>query len=188
MRLFLAIELPEEVRRHLDGVVRALKNPSDVSESVSWVKRENWHVTLKFLGEVKGERVGEVRAALTGVQVEKMRLFADRMLYFPKRGPVRVITAGVGGDAGRLNQLHGRIEDVLEPIGFEREQRDFWAHITLGRSRSGERGSGLVSLRKVELAEVFPGPAFDSDSFVLMYSRLSPQGSVYTALARFPEK
>ena len=185
MRLFLAVEIPEEVRRHLDRVRDALRDPADLTESVSWVKRENWHITVKFLGEVPDAKIPRLTAALSEVKFEPMELFADRMLYFPKRGPVRVIAVGIGGDAGRLNQLYDRIEEKCQKVGFTKENRPYSAHITFGRSRHGERGNELMSLRSERLAYHFPGPSFHAGEFVLMQSELHPQGSRYTPIAHF---
>src|ERR1043165_767414 len=130
MRVFLAIELPEKSRRHLDRLCQHLRRPHDLAQSVSWVKRDNWHITLKFLGEVEDACIPEITPALAAVQVHPMNLFADRMQYFPKRGPVRVVSVGIGGDAGLLNHLPKHIEDALQPLGFPREDRPYTAHIT----------------------------------------------------------
>jgi 2'-5' RNA ligase len=183
MRLFIAIELPEEVRRHLDCLITALKRDSEIP-SISWVKRENWHITLKFLGEVEDARSSVLQTALASVAVEPMNLFVDRMIYFPKRGPVRVVAAGVGGDSGRLNKLQASIEATCEPLKT-REDRNYQAHITFGRSRTGERGGPLISLRTLKLESLFPGPMFHVAHFVLMRSHLSNQGSKYEVVQRF---
>jgi 2'-5' RNA ligase len=165
-----------------------LNNPQDLTESVSWVKRENWHITVKFLGEVPDAQVPNVKDVLAHVKVEPMELFADRMLYFPKRGPVRVIAIGIGGDAGRLNQLYDRIEEACQQLGFPKENRPYRAHITLARSRQGQGGNGHTNVRSATLATQFPGPSFHSNQFVLMQSELHPQGSRYTAVAKFAVK
>ena len=186
MRCFLAIELPEPARRHLARVQGALRDPPDDVARASWVRRENWHVTLKFLGERADAEVVRICEALRDVQAEPMTLCADRMVYFPRRGPVRVIAVEVGGDAGHLSGLHEAIEDACASVGLERDARRFTGHITLGRSRNGERGGGFMSLRSRTLPELFPGTPFDVHDFALMQSDLHPQGARYTRLATFP--
>ena len=186
MRCFLAIDLPEDARRHLAGVQGALRDPPDDAARVSWVRRENWHVTLKFLGERADAEIVRVCEALRRVQAEPMRLCADRMVYFPRRGPVRVIAVEAGGDVGRLSELHAKIEESCASVNVERDARRFTGHITLGRSRQGETGGGFASLRSRTLPELFPGPSFDVREFALMQSELHPQGSRYTRLATFP--
>ena len=187
MRLFIAIELSEPVRRHLDSLVTALELSGEGGElpTVSWIKRENWHITLKFLGEVEENRVSELSRAFSQVAVEPIRLSVDRMVYFPKRGPVRVIAAGLGEDVGRLSQLQRSIEIISEQIGFPSEDREYTPHVTFGRSRTGERGNDWISLRNTRLESKFPGPAFIAESFALMRSELASTGSKYEVLQRF---
>ena len=186
MRCFLAIELPEPVRQHLARVQGALRDPPDDVGNLSWVRRENWHVTLKFLGERADAEVVRIGQALRSVRAERMTLCTDRMVYFPRRGPVRVIAVEVGGDAGRLNSLHHAIEDACASVAIARDARRFTGHITLGRSRHGERGGGFTSVRSRTLPELLPGPRFDTVEFALFQSELHPQGSRYTKLATFP--
>src|SRR3712207_508452 len=109
MRLFTAIELPEPVRAHLLDVRDRLHDPAE-AVAVSWVKPENLHVTLKFLGEVPDAAVGGLLESLARVDVRPIRLVADHIVYFPKRGPVRVIAAGLGGDVRELVRLYEQIE------------------------------------------------------------------------------
>jgi 2'-5' RNA ligase len=187
VRCFLAIELPEDVRRHLARVQGALRDPPDDVGSVSWVRRENWHVTLKFLGERADAEVVRVCEALRGVVAgEPMTLCPERMVYFPRRGPLRVIAVDVGGDVGRLSALYGRIDEACAAAGIERDARAFRGHITLGRARHGGRGGGFMSVRSRTLPELLPGPRFDTLEFALFQSELHPQGSRYTKLATFP--
>ena len=184
MRLFLAIELPEDVRRHLERVATALKYSPDLASSVTWVKRENLHVTLKFLGEVEDTRIPQITAALADLSSDPIQLMADRMLFFPKRGPVHVVGVEVGGDTARLSKLHAQIETRCAELGFMRESRAFVGHITLGRSRKGERGSGLMELRGETLPGKFPGPVFIADHVTLMQSEPTSEGSRYTLIHR----
>jgi RNA 2',3'-cyclic 3'-phosphodiesterase len=112
MRLFTAVELPGEVREHLLRVRGELVEAAGLADAVSWVKPENLHVTLKFLGEVPDPAVGELTKLLGGVRFEPMRLAADHMVFFPKRGPVRVIAAGMAGDVDKLEGLFAEVENA----------------------------------------------------------------------------
>jgi 2'-5' RNA ligase len=178
MRLFLAIELPEEVRRHLDIVRDELDRTCGLFHDASWVKRENWHVTLKFLGEVPDAQILELTSALKDTTSDPISLFAERMVFFPKRGPVHVIAVEVGGEMGHLDHLHALIESRCEGLGFAKERRRFTGHITLARPRHG------LAIRGATLANQFPGPVFVAREFVLMQSEPGPQGSIYTPLHR----
>jgi 2'-5' RNA ligase len=188
VRLFTAIELPEPVKAHLASVRAKLENPVELGGAISWVKPENVHVTLKFFGEVPDAAVGELIESLNRVIVEPMNLAADRMVYFPKRGPVRVIAAGIGGSLDKLARVYEQIEDASAALGFARERRAYTPHATLGRARITRRGGGVFGLRDATLDEAFPGPKFKADGFTLMRSDLKPTGAIYTPAAHFPLK
>src|SRR5437868_6587477 len=94
MRLFLGIDLPSEtreflvkVRNHLEG--EEYRHIGD--NLVSWVAPANWHVTLKFLGDVDGLKLAELIESLRQVEVSLMTLIPEQMVYFPNRGPVHVV-------------------------------------------------------------------------------------------------
>ena len=186
MRLFTAIELPEPAREHLLRLRAELLKTADLADAVSWVKPENLHVTLKFLGEVPDAVVPKLTDSLAGVPVEPMRLTADHVVLFPKRGPVRVIAAGFAGDVDRLSKLFADVEDACAVAGFEREGRAYTPHATLGRARPGRGGPGLRRLRDETFERFFPGPTFTADRFVMMQSQLNPKGAIYTPAAHFP--
>jgi 2'-5' RNA ligase len=187
VRCFLAIDLPESARQHLARVQDALRDPPDDVGAVSWVRRENWHVTLKFLGELADAELVRICEALRDVRAQPMTLCAERMVYFPRRGPVRVIAVEAGGDAGRLSAFRDAIEEACASVNVERDaRRRFTGHITLGRSRHGERGAEIMSLRNRTLPDQFPGPLFNVEEFALLQSELHPAGSRYTKLATLP--
>jgi RNA 2',3'-cyclic 3'-phosphodiesterase len=189
MRLFLAIELPEPIREYLAGVRRHLEGEEyrTIGDNlVSWVAPENWHVTLKFLGDVDDPRVADVIDALKEVSVAPMNLLPARMAYFPHRGSVHVVAVEVLDKAGALNQLHTHVEQACEELGFAREGRTFTGHITLGRVKRGKHDTSAGALCKIHAIKLFPGPAFQVESMSLMQSELTPHGSRYTRLATIP--
>jgi RNA 2',3'-cyclic 3'-phosphodiesterase len=185
MRLFTAIELPDAAREHLQRVRTKLMKAPAFEGVVSWVKPENLHITLKFLGEVPEGNVEPLTEALSRVTVQPMQLFAERLLFFPKRGPLRVIGAGIGGEVEKLADVFEQIEDACHAAGFEREVRRYTPHVTFGRARKARHGGGLRTVREVDVGRAFPGPTFLIEQFVLVQSQLSPKGSTYTVAARF---
>lgn len=188
MRLFLAIELSEPARQHLVGVQRDLQADPHSVLGVAWTKAENLHVTLKFLGETDEQHLPELCAALSDMHVEPMELVADRLEYFPPRGPVRILAAGIAGDQGRVCQLYDRIEGKCIELGFPAERREYRPHVTLGRSREGlgPVGSFRRNVRDATMRE--PGPSFVAGRFVLIESELLPRGPRYAVLATFPRE
>jgi 2'-5' RNA ligase len=183
MRLFLAIELPDDVREHLARVQSRLK-PLDVK--ASWTALHNLHITLKFLGEVDDRSVAPLIESLSLVRVAGgIELAANDLELFPPKGPVRVVAAAMGGSADALRAVHAAIEQRCRHLGFTREQRAYRPHITVARGRP-VIPSGFRERAEAAAEGSWPGPAFRVGEFVLVQSRLSPKGSQYTTLRRFP--
>jgi 2'-5' RNA ligase len=182
MRLFVAVSLPPEVRERLAAVQDRLRR---TQADVSWVRAENIHVTLKFLGETEEKRLERIRPALDEVARagEPFPMEVAGVGSFGGRIP-RVVWVGVGEGAERLTQLAGRIEKALGRVGFPTERRGFTAHLTLGRVRSPRNAEALLAALQEFHAEGF-GSVMTTE-FELMRSDLKPTGSVYTVLERFP--
>ena len=173
MRLFVAIDLPDEVRQFLAAMARPPIG------GLKWVSAEQLHITLKFLGEVEPDRLPSIIGALAQIpQPGNLRLAAAGQLLLPEHGPVRILGLRVGSSFQGLNQLAEVLESACEPLGFPREDRPFLGHITLARAKS----SVPRSLFNFPL----PGMEWFGSSFVLMESCLSPQGPTYRVAERFP--
>jgi 2'-5' RNA ligase len=151
VRLFVAVELPDDVRDALDAAADALQR-AGVDEGLRWVRPEGIHITLKFLGATPEPGVPAVedalRRALAGakpfeLQPEGFGAFhGGRNPHFRRQFPreayptnLRVLWVGVAGDTGALAGLASRVEGALAPMGFPTEKRAFSAHLTLARVR-----------------------------------------------------
>lgn len=182
MRTFIAIELPEEIKRQIEQLQAPLKK---TDAFVSWVKPKNIHITLKFLGEVPEDKIGQVFSA-TQKALEGTRKFTMSLKgtgVFPNLKRPRVIWIGTGSGEEKLSHMANRIEEEMEKIGFPREKRKFSAHFTIGRVKSPKNIEKLMELvessdfqtEKIEVAEV-----------VVMRSQLHPAGAIYTPLEKVP--
>lgn len=182
MRLFVAVNLPSEIRDRLAAVQDSLRR---AQADVSWVRAENIHVTVKFLGDTEEKRVQRIRSALIEVARDgaPFSLEVSGVGSFGGRNP-RVVWVGVGDGAEPLIELAGRVEAALGRVGFPRERRGFTAHLTLGRVRSPQNAEALLAALQEFHAEKFG--TFTATQFELMQSALRPTGSVYTVLERFP--
>jgi RNA 2',3'-cyclic 3'-phosphodiesterase len=182
VRLFVAADLPAEVRAGLEAIQKALQS---VLQPVRWTRTAGIHLTLKFMGEVAADRLGAIDAALraAGLGVRPFRLEAAGVGTFPESGAPRVIWVGVRGDLEGLTVLREAIERSLSGLGFSAEKRDYHPHLTLGRIQ-GPVPSGWRS-RLARTANATAG-AFSVDEYVLFESRLGPRGPDYNALARYP--
>ena len=182
VRLFLAIELPDDVRSHL---LVARQRLETALPKIAYTKPANLHLTLKFLGEVDKKRVDPIKESLSKIATQRIELHAAGIDCFPARGPVRIVTAAMNGTLPPLRALVDAIEQRCKFLGFEREQRAYKPHVTLGRARP------VLSAKFRQLAsdatvDLWPGPSVTPGDFVLMDSQLHPEGSVYTPVARFP--
>jgi RNA 2',3'-cyclic 3'-phosphodiesterase len=182
MRLFIAVNLPSEIRDRVAAVQDRLRH---AQADVSWVRAENIHVTVKFLGETEEKRLRRVRPALAEVALggTSFSMEVSGVGCFGGRIP-RVVWVGVGKGAETLTKLAERIETGLARVGFPKERRGFTAHLTLGRVRSPRNAEALVAALQEFHEEQFG--TFMATQFELMQSELHPTGSVYTVLERFP--
>jgi len=181
MRLFVALELSEAVRAAVRELIGRLER---ARADVRWVRPDGMHLTLKFIGEVPEEKLAPIRQALSTVASPTPVTLEFRDLgYFPNERRPRVAWVGVHA-SDNLVPLAAQIEAALEPLGIEREDRDYVAHLTLGRFKSPKR----VDKLQEEIAAL-PSTEFgriETDEFFLFQSKLSPAGAQYTKLQAFP--
>lgn len=180
LRTFVAVDVPEEVRREIREFQAPLKR---VGADVKWVRPESIHITLKFLGNVHENRVGEITEALSGCVegVAPFRVSVAGSGMFPGAQRPRVLWVGVKEGAEALSELASRIDESLSGLGFEKEKRKYSAHLTIGRVRSPR---GLQPVVEAMQSAAFEAGVVEAGEIVLMKSDLKPTGAVYTALER----
>ncbi len=190
MRLFIALELPPEVRQAAAEVTRELKSSG---ADVKWVKPEAMHLTLKFLGEVLEEQAPDIENALKEAcaGIAGLELEIKGCGSFPGAKKPQVVWLGMEGQMDQLRGLAGAIEASMELLGFPPERRSFKAHLTLGRVRRGPKrggkpgGSVVPLVRAIAAQKEYQGPVFRADKVVLMKSTLTLAGPIYEPLAEF---
>lgn len=178
MRLFIALPLPEEIEEHLGKVIFALKQKRG---KVKWVAPKNIHLTVKFLGEVEEDRIDKITPLLSEVakKYHVIRTSTDRIGAFPNPKHPKILWAGLNGETDRMADLAGAVEDALVPLGFEKENRKFKAHLTLGRIKDGRDLNELTAYLQ---SYDFTPAAFTMDRIVLFKSTLTPRGPIYDRL------
>jgi RNA 2',3'-cyclic 3'-phosphodiesterase len=183
MRLFVAVDIPDRQKLSVEKAIQSLRLA--LVGAVRWVPRENWHATLKFLGEVPDERVADlssVLAAVTSAAPATTTALTD-VGAFPGLNRARVLWVGLDDPGARLASLATALEVSLGEAGFRQESRALHPHVTLARIRAP-----IPIARIVEKA----GPyALDREPFavgrvVLYRSRLNRTGAVYEPVAEFP--
>jgi 2'-5' RNA ligase len=179
LRLFLAINLPEEVRLE---VVAATTKLRESEPSIAWVHEPLLHLTLKFLGEVEEARLDDVKAVTAAVagRHRELMMALGGIGAFPNFRRARVVWMGVEHEA-RLELLHHDLEESFEKIGFEVEGRAFRPHLTLARVKQELPEERLRALSRVA-KQVDYRTDFVIHSIDLMSSELSRSGPEYTTL------
>lgn len=183
MRLFLAINLPPDIRRAILDAVAPLR---DLAPDVSWLDEPRLHLTLKFLGEQPAERLGVISETLCAVAMlhRSLQIALGGIGAFPNFRRARVVWMGVEQDP-RLELLHHDVEVAYEALGFELEGRAFRPHLTLARLKHQLPEERLRQLSRAAKRVDF-GTECDVQSIDLMQSELLPTGASYRRLLAAP--
>ena len=178
MRVFIAVELPDDIRKALGDVQRQLQPLTDTAR---WVSPDSIHITLKFIGEVPDKRIEDIDAALTGLTWKPFTVTVHGVGFFPGTRSPRVFWAGM--EAPTMQGLAEQLDTRMERLGFEKEKRAFRSHITLARARDTRIESALVT-GAAEYEEHDFG-SFTVDRMFLFKSTLKPSGAVYDKLKEY---
>lgn len=184
MRAFVAVFPPPEVRAEAVAAATAATRRPDgrPTDRVRWTRPENVHLTLKFLGDVRVESLGALGDALREV-CERHAPFEAGLAglgAFPSTRRARILWASVGAGARELRFLAADVETALAPLEFEREDRAYAPHLTVGRVR-GRPAS-------FELPPIVLDPVFRVESIDLVKSTLTESGPVYEVVEAFALK
>ncbi len=180
MRLFIGIPMPEEYKRMLGDIQRAWKDK--FQSRLTWTRPENWHLTLKFLGEVDEERLPDLKEFLDDFSFRELTLQAGSSGFFGSKGQYRVAWLGVEGEVQRLAELAHDMDQGLAGLGFEPEKKAFKAHLTLARIKKFVKSDPWRGFSSY--VDNMDWPSFTAQQIVLWQSSLTPKGPEYKALKR----
>ena len=186
MRLFVALEIPAAVRDNLAAQTKELRDlPAPLADKwLRWVRPENLHVTLKFIGEVAATKLDGIRSALTPIGLDApVDLHFRGLGFFPDEKYPRVLWVGLNA-SGNLTALARDIDRALEGQGIARDERAFTPHLTLARFESRGLHEKLRTAIQKNREREFG--AFQAPEFHLIQSKLKPSGAEYTSLGAFP--
>jgi 2'-5' RNA ligase len=184
MRLFIAVDLDDAARNAIGAEQKRLGAAMRHSEgsSLKWVRPEQMHLTLVFLGQVNDATAPAILARLEQpVMQSPFELVFGGTGVFPPRGAPNVLWLGVASGAREIADLQREVAQRVAELGIPPERRPFHPHLTLARwreSRGADRARALGAARDGPIARVHV------DHATLYQSRLSSSGSAYTALAR----
>jgi len=179
IRSFIAVDTSEQVKSELVRLLNELKGRTALN--VKWVKPEQMHLTLVFLGEVSPEFIEKAKAQLAIVAkgFKPFQCQLENLGAFPSVQKARVIWSGLKRGEMELKELQAEVASVMAKIGYVPEKRTFTPHLTLGR------------IREPDDARFIQGCSFTSsvllvDQLILFKSELQPTGPVYTKISSFP--
>ncbi len=176
MRLFVALDIPEDLRDDLAILCNGIPG-------ARWVRPENFHITLRFLGEIDGGQADDLHSLLTRIFAPGFELSLRGVGAFGDRSKTRSLWAGVEPN-GALNHLRDKIESAAVRAGLHPEPRKFRPHITLARFRGG--GSAMPEIQDfITRNALLRSAPFQVDRFTLYQSFLSGEGSIYRAEADY---
>jgi len=192
MRIFVALDLDEEIRKRIQLFVDEVRG---LAPNARWITPESLHITLKFIGEKPDASVKQIDGALGQLAVTPFRVTFSGTGFFPTPRAARVFWAGIEAEPG-LSELAQKIGHSLANLGIPKEDRAFSPHLTLARASGGSGAPGWRKRDKpnrqfVDLQQKLqqsPPPNFGTmtaQEFFLYRSQLSPKGSRYTKIAHY---
>jgi 2'-5' RNA ligase len=197
MRLFIALDIPEEIRQRIGRFVEGVRG---FAPDAKWVGAETFHITLKFIGERSAGDADRIKQILRTIKSEPTTVSFSGYGFFPTANKARVFWTGIHADE-HLAQLAAAVDRATSTLGIPRETAPFTPHLTLARARDGsprgasgrphshpgDRPRGTF-VRVHEKLQALPSPQFGTmtaTEFFLYESKLSPKGAVYTKKAEF---
>jgi len=182
MRSFIAIELPAAIQDQLGGLCGRLRASSP---KASWVRGENMHVTLRFLGEVTEEDLARLSAMLSPAYqaCEGVTLRVCGIGAFPNLRRPSVVWAGLEIVQGAIEPLHAQAEQAARMLGLPPETKRFHPHVTLARLRDPRGADALTA--ELNACQSFHAGEFRAESVSLFSSELRRGGAVYRRLEEF---
>ena len=174
-RLFVAVDLPDDIKESLAPLTRGLGD-------VRWLDEDQQHLTLRFIGEIDNGELDDVVEALTLVAGAPFELSLEGIGHFPPRGEPRVIWAGVAKSEA-LRRLKRSVDRALDGIGLEPDSRKFAPHVTLARLRRPPPPHRLASWLAAH--SLYRSQRFLVSGFQLYSSWLKPSGAEYTLEAGY---
>lgn len=172
MRLFVALDLPSSLKERLASLVGGIPG-------ARWVAPENYHLTLRFIGEVPPHRAEEVDLALAGVRAREFSLSLAGTGTFSRNGSKRGSSLWIGVERNpQLEHLQNKIETALQRAGLDPERRRFAPHVTLARLDNVAETRLATYVQTHNLFRADPVPM---KHFTLFSSRPGKELSVYTA-------
>lgn len=180
IRAFIAVEIDSPNKQKLSELIGLFKK---TDTDVKWVKENQMHLTLKFLGNIEETKTQEVSRELESITNEskKFTISLSKIGAFPNINKPRIIWIDIDEGKDTLKLLADKIESRLEKIGFAKEKREFKTHLTLGRIKSLKNISQLTEV--IQKTDSQSQDKIKISSLILFQSTLTSKGAIYMPLA-----
>jgi 2'-5' RNA ligase len=187
LRLFIALAVPPVVQREIGRAQGRLRRDSPPG-CVRWTQPEQFHITLKFLGDVLAEQVAALEKTVAPIcaSVPAMQITARGLGFFPTVQKPRVIWAGAREEQGQLLKLQRQIDEALRWLAPAERPEKFTSHITLGRFKPGHHAAIPQLLALAADFREQPFGDWQAGEVELIRSDLTSVGATHTVLAAFP--
>ena len=181
MRIFLSIPVPNLVKNIKQMLTSTCENER---VKIRWVKHNNLHLTVQFLGSVSDEKVAEIRKEVENVvcSINPFVLTVSETGCFPNTSKPSVLYLGVGGNIEALKALVVKVNDKMSQVGFEKNLESFIPHITIAKINYPQKFNPDLSLF---LNSSYDEVEFSVDRVQLLESKTLAKGAVYKTLNTF---
>jgi 2'-5' RNA ligase len=182
IRTFIGIKLSDNLITIISDLQSEMKRINIIAK---WVEPENFHISLKFLGNITFKQVEDLKRLLQEIvkNFHPFEIHYKGIGVFPEKGTPRVLWVGCGGDTEMLADLAKEVDKACKKIGVQEETREYTAHLTIARIKTPENIDKLKQKIK-ELQDRFFGKQI-VNRITFFKSQLTPEGSIYTPLAEF---
>ncbi|WP_421903471.1 RNA 2',3'-cyclic phosphodiesterase [Maridesulfovibrio sp.] len=181
IRTFIAHSVPEEWKEIIGETSASLRE--GLESRIAWVKPENMHFTLKFLGSIEEDKLAEVQGVLKKIPVVNFKISTAGAGFFPAQEKPHVIWLGIADGAKEFCSTAATIESEMGKLGFEEKGKSCHAHLTLGRVKKISPKDNWTALsEKINEIEL---PEAQINGFTLYKSVLTPDGPIYSVLEEY---
>ncbi len=186
LRLFIAVAIPDGIKAKIEETQAELRRAVP-DRSGRWTRREQFHLTLKFLGNVEAARVEALSEAMRGAcrGFSPLRLRVEGVGCFPDLRYPRVLWTGVRDEAEQLPRLQAAVELACREFTTEEKEERFSGHVTLARIKGIKRSDAEALAGMAAGMKERQFGQWTAYKIELMRSELSPQGARHTPLAAF---
>ncbi len=171
MRSFIGIPLNGNTQDEIIKLYPGIKN-------LRFTRKENLHITVKFLGEVKENKIENIKSIIeeSCKDIEKFKISCNRLSSFPSITSARVIWVNIIEGAKIIEKIYNKLEKKFEKLGFKSENRKYIPHITIARAKTTVDISDYLKLFDINST---------AESIVLFKSELKPEGPTYTKIFEY---